>query len=121
MNELKRILVIDDEPIVRATVNRILSKEIGYDVTLAENGKNGIERFKNENYDLILLDIKMPDIDGLDVLHEIVSYNPNQTVIIISGFYTEETKEEAQKKGVFAFIEKPFTPFQLLEIVKKAI
>lgn len=121
MNKLKHILVIDDEPIIRTSVERILRKELGYTVILAASGKEGIEKFIEDNYDLILLDIKMPDIDGLDVLKEIVLLNPHQTVIIISGFYTEETKQEAQKQGVFAFIEKPFTPFQLLEVVKQAL
>jgi DNA-binding NtrC family response regulator len=121
MNMLKKILIIDDEPIIRTVVKRILHNELGYTVTLAQSGQEGIEKFRKTDFDLILLDIRMPDIDGLDVLTDILESKPEQRVIIITGYYTKETKEKAEQRGVCAFIEKPFTPFHLLETVKNAL
>jgi two-component system nitrogen regulation response regulator NtrX len=121
MDKLKKILIIDDELIIRSAVERILHNELGYAVTVAESGQEGLQYIKEEDFALILLDIKMPDRDGLDVLGELLLSKPHQKVIIISGYYPKEAKEEVQKKGIYAFIEKPFTPFYLLNIVKKAL
>jgi DNA-binding NtrC family response regulator len=114
-----KILVIDDEKSIRNTLKDILGFE-GYQVELAENGKNGIELVKSTDFDIILCDIKMPEMDGLEVLEQIIRIKPESTVVMISGHGTIDTAVEAIKKGAFDFIEKPLDLNRLLITLRNA-
>jgi DNA-binding NtrC family response regulator len=121
MSDLIKILVIDDESVIRTAVKRILEIESIYHVTAVESGREGLEMLAKEPFDLVLLDIKMPDVDGLEVSKIIFSINPEQKVIIMSGYSTVETIKQAREHGASDFIEKPFTPDQLLKVIKKTV
>ena len=116
------ILVIDDEQIMRDGCSRILSRD-GWSVICAENGKQALEEIKGhpENVDVILLDLMMPGMSGMDVLDHIRTFDPNLLVIVITGYATVESAVEAMKKGAYDFIPKPFTPDQLRIVVRRAL
>jgi len=114
-----KILVIDDEKSIRNTLKDILGFE-GYQVEIAENGIVGIEMVKSTDYDIILCDIKMPDMDGIEVLEQIMHLKPESTMVMISGHGTIDTAVEAIKKGAFDFIEKPLDLNRLLITLRNA-
>ena len=116
---MKKILVIDDEAIVRTSCQRALEPE-GYDVKLAASGREGIGLMEKESFGLVLLDLKMPDMDGIEVLNKINAAWPETKVIMVTGYSTVETAVQALRLGAFNFIEKPFTPDTLLTGVKEA-
>ncbi len=118
MNKPK-ILVIDDEEIVRISCKKCLIPE-GYDVDLAGSGREGMELTGSTHYDLILTDLKMPDMDGMEFLMKIKEKQPDAKVIMITGYSTVEHAVEAIKLGAFNYIEKPFTPDKLITAVKEA-
>ena len=122
MPDQVQILVIDDEQIMREGCSRILSKD-GLVVICAENGNRGLEEIKGrpENIDVILLDLMMPGMSGMEVLDHIRTIDPNLLVIVITGYATVESAVEAMKKGAYDFIPKPFTPDQLRIIVRRAL
>ena len=103
---MPKILVIDDERSIRNTLKEILEYE-KFEVDLAEDGIEGLEIAKSSKYDVILCDIKMPRMDGLEVLEKLMEDNPDNTVVMISGHGTVETAVEAIKKGAYDFISKP--------------
>jgi PAS domain S-box-containing protein len=117
-----QILVIDDEQIMRDGCSRILSKD-GWTVLTAENGKKGLEEIQAqpERIDVILLDLMMPGMSGMEVLDQVRMIDPNLLVIVITGYATVESAVEAMKKGAYDFIPKPFTPDQLRIVVKRAL
>jgi len=114
-----KILVIDDERSIRNTLKDILGFE-GYQVELAENGRSGIDMAQSSEFDIILCDIKMPEVDGLEVLEQIMKSKPESTVVMISGHGTIDTAVEAIKKGAFDFIEKPLDLNRLLITLRNA-
>jgi DNA-binding NtrC family response regulator len=115
---MKKILVIDDEAIVRTSCQRTLVPE-GYDVRLATNGREGIAFMEKEQFSLVLLDLKMPDMDGIEVLNKINKTWPDTKVVMVTGYSTVDTAVQALRLGAFNFIEKPFTPDTLLGAVKE--
>ncbi len=115
-----RILVIDDEAIVRTSCQRILEPE-GYAVKTAKNGTEGIEMLSSNVFDLILTDLKMPDMDGVEVLRRIKETAPDTEVIIMTGHGTVSTAVRAMKIGAHDFIEKPFSPDDLLKLTSRAL
>jgi DNA-binding NtrC family response regulator len=114
------ILIIDDEKSIRNVLNDILQHE-GYQVDEAPDGEQGIKQFSSKSYDLVLCDIKMPKVDGMDVLQQIMEMNPEVPVIMISGHGTIETAVEAVKKGAFDFISKPPDLNRLLITIRNAL
>lgn len=122
MPDQVQILVIDDEQIMRDGCLRILSKD-GWSVLTAENGKKGLEEIQGhpENIDVVLLDLMMPGMSGMEVLDQVRIIDPNLPVIVITGYATVESAVEAMKKGAYDFIPKPFTPDQLRIVVKRAL
>lgn len=116
------ILVIDDEQIMRDGSSRILSKD-GWGVITAENGQSGLEviQRRSDEIDVILLDLMMPGMSGMEVLDRIRGIDPNLLVIVITGYATVESAVEAMKKGAYDFIPKPFTPDQLRIVVRRAL
>ncbi len=115
---MNKILVIDDEPIVRTSCERTLAPE-GYDVTAVASGKEGLEMLEKETFGLVLLDLKMPDMDGIEVLDNIKNKWPDTKVVMVTGYSTVDTAVQALRFGAFNFIEKPFTPDTLLNAVKE--
>ena len=115
-----RILVIDDEKIVRISCKKCLMPE-GYDVDIAGNGREGLQLTGTAQYDVILTDLKMPDMDGMEFLTKIKETQPEAKVIMITGYNTVEHAEEAMRRGAYYYIEKPFTPDTLVSAVREAL
>jgi DNA-binding NtrC family response regulator len=115
-----RILVVDDEMIVCESCKRILEED-GYEVETALSGREAFDKMKESPFDIIITDLKMPEIDGMEVLRTFRKEYPDAIVIMITGFSTVETAVEAMKLGAFDYIPKPFTPDEVSIVVKKAI
>ncbi len=116
-----RILVIDDEPIVGLSCERILSLEKKYEIRIETNPQQGLKEALTDNYDLILLDIVMPDLDGMEILKRIEVLGISSEVVIITGYATIQTAIEAIKHGAADYVSKPFTPDELKIIIEKVI
>lgn len=116
---MSKILVIDDEKSIRNTLKEILEFE-GYQVELAEDGSMGIELFEKGGYELVLCDIKMPRMDGIEVLDRLQKHAADIPVVMISGHGNIDTAVEAIKKGAFDFIEKPLDLNRLLITIRNA-
>jgi len=111
-----KILVIDDEDIVRLSCSRTLVPE-GYELKMAKNGTEGLKMLEEDSFDLVLTDLKMPNMDGIEVLANIKENWPATDVVIVTGYQTVETAVKAIKLGAFDYIEKPFTPDSLIATV----
>lgn len=116
---MAKILIIDDERAIRRALREILEFE-DFQVDEAENGVEGLEKAKNTLYDIIFCDIKMPQMDGMEVLDALVSQKIDSPVIMISGHGNIETAVEAIKKGAFDFIEKPLDLNRILVTIRNA-
>src|SRR3954462_8003286 len=114
------ILIIDDEKAIRKTLTEILSFE-GYKLEEAADGEEGLKRFKEKAFDVVLCDIKMPKVDGIDFLQKAVEMNPDIPIIMISGHGNIETAVEAVKKGAYDFIQKPPDLNRLLITIRNAM
>lgn len=114
------VLVIDDEESMRDSCSQILAKD-GFRPETAEDGTVGLEKVQNVNPDLVLIDLKMPGINGFEVLDRVKEYDPNIISIVITGYATIESAVEAMKKGAYDFLPKPFTPDQLRIIIKRGL
>lgn len=117
---MSKILVIDDERSIRNTLKDILEYE-KYQVDLAEDGQQGIELIRKNEYDTVLCDIKMPGMDGIEVLQKIQILVPDVPVIMISGHGNIDTAVESIKKGAFDYIEKPLDLNRLLITIRNAM
>ena len=117
---MTKILVIDDERPIRSTLKEILEFE-KFTVETAEDGKAGLNLIKKNKYDLILCDIKMPKMDGMEVLDKIVENNIETPVVMISGHGNVETAVEAIKKGAYDFIQKPLDLNRTLVTLRNAL
>lgn len=113
------ILVVDDEEDIRDASERILTR-MGFQVSKASRGDQAIKLFKENNFSIILLDLKMPGMDGMEVLKEIRQIDDSVHIIVITGYATLETAIEAMKRGAYDFISKPFEPEQLRIIINRA-
>jgi two-component system NtrC family response regulator len=115
-----KILVIDDEEIVCLSCQRILTEE-GYEVHPRLSGPEGLKLLAEEPFDLAIVDLKMPGMDGMEVLQSIKRDYPQIPVIMITGYATVESAVEAMKSGAFDYLPKPFTPDEVAVVVKKAL
>jgi len=115
-----RILVVDDEKRIRDGCRSILTLG-GFEVGLAENGYAGLKKIEEEHFDIILLDLMMPGLRGIDLLEHVKARHPDTLVIVITGYATLEHAVEAMKKGAFDFISKPFSPEDLRAVIARAI
>ncbi|MBW2030298.1 MAG: response regulator [Deltaproteobacteria bacterium] len=115
-----KILVVDDEKRIREGCRTVLAQE-GFDVEVAEDGFSGLKKVQEAHFDLVLLDLMLPGIQGMDILEEVRAKHPDIVVIVITGYATLEHAVEAMKKGAFDFISKPFSPQDLRGVVGKAI
>ena len=117
---MAKILVIDDEKPIRNTLQEILEYE-DHQVEIASDGFDGLEKAKENKYDIILCDIKMPNMDGIEVLEKLEKVSPDVPVVMISGHGSVETAVEALKKGAYDFIEKPLELNRLLVTIRNAL
>jgi two-component system nitrogen regulation response regulator NtrX len=117
---MAEILIIDDEKAIRKTLTEILMFE-GYKIDEAPDGEEGLKKFREKTFDLVLCDIKMPKLDGLEFLLRAGSINPDVPIIMISGHGNIETAVEAVKKGAFDFISKPPDLNRLLITIRNAM
>ncbi len=114
------ILIIDDDKVIQDSCSLILKKE-GYEVHVAGDGEKGLLAFKKKLFHVILLDLKMPRMDGMQVLAKIKEESPETPVIIITGYASIESAVEAMKQGAFEYLTKPFTPEELRISINKAL
>jgi len=117
---MSRVLVIDDERAIRNTLKEVLEYE-NHEVQIAENGPAGIEMFESGNFDIVLCDIKMPGMDGTEVLQKITEIRSDIPVVMISGHGNIDTAVDAIKKGAFDFLEKPLDLNRVLITIKNAL
>ena len=119
---MPKILIIEDEAAIRRVLTKILSEESdSYKVDEAEDGLSGVEKIKNEDYDLVLCDIKMPKMDGVEVLDAIKKLKPEIPVVMISGHGDLETAVNTMRLGAFDYISKPPDLNRLLNTVRNAL
>jgi DNA-binding NtrC family response regulator len=114
-----KILVIDDEKSIRNTMKNILEYE-GYEVVLADNGKNALLAAETDSFDVVFCDIKMPEMDGIEILDKLQEKHPETPVIMISGHGTVDAVVECIKKGAYDFIEKPLDLNRILITIRNA-
>ena len=116
----KKALVIDDEQVVLDSVTKILTDE-NYEVDVSLSGREGLQWAIGRDYTIVLTDIRMPDIGGMRVLRDIKRAKPSLPVVMITGYASVESSVQAMKLGAADYIEKPFTPDQLLKAVASAL
>jgi len=117
---LLRVLIIDDEPVVLDSCTEILRDE-GVTIATAPDGQLGLSLVKEFRPDLVLVDLKMPGLSGIEVLAAITDLDPTVVTVVITGYATVDTAIEAMKSGAYDFIPKPFTPGQLRLIVARSL
>jgi two-component system response regulator AtoC len=115
---MKSVLIIDDDPLIRKTLSGHLVKQ-GFDVQLAEEGEEGVRRFREFNPDLVILDVRLPDIDGLEVLRQIKDLNSKAYVLMMTAYDDMKTTVEAIKLGAFEYLVKPLNFIDLNLTVTK--
>ena len=118
--EPPRVLAVDDEQVVCESIRRVLSLE-GYAVSTTTSAREGLDLVRKHEFDLILLDIKMPEVDGIEFLREARAISPEAEVLIVTGYATIETAVEAMKLGAFDYLEKPVSPPQLIVAAARAL
>ena len=115
-----RIMLVDDEGITLKRLRRILEKQ-GYVVSSYTHPEGALKRMEDTPYDLVITDMKMPGMDGMELMIAIKSRFPAMEVIVMSGYATIDNAVEATREGAFHYLKKPFTPEQFLEVVEKAL
>jgi DNA-binding NtrC family response regulator len=114
------IHVIDDEPIIHEVLSQLLTSE-GYEVELSSSGEEALEKYDSETYDVILLDLLMPGLDGIEVLKSIKKIDPRAVIIIITAYASVESAIAAMKLGAYDYVQKPFKHEELLLTIKRAL
>jgi len=120
MSGIIRVLIIEDDETVRDVLNSFLGGK-GFSVTLAQNGEEGIDMLRAEKFDLILTDLVMPGITGMDVLREAIASKISVPVVVMTAFGTVQTAVEAMRTGAFDYITKPFNLDELTIVIDKAL
>lgn len=114
------ILIVDDEPVVIKSCERILSPE-GYTVKATTSAREAVSLLRNGGIDLLITDLKMPEMDGIDLIRSIKSTNPSIGVVVITGYPSQETIKDALHLGIIDYLPKPFSPTLLLDVTSKAL
>lgn len=113
------ILILDDEPIVSKRLKPSLNKK-GYIVETFTESMEAMKRIREKNFDIVITDLKMEGVDGMQFLTEVKKRSPETEVIVITGFATMETAKESFRKGVFDFLAKPFKLGEITEVILRA-
>ena len=116
---MKEILIVDDDRVVLSSCKRILESE-GYAVSLTPSVKEALEKLEQKNFDLLLVDVIMPEYDGMYLIGNVREYLPHLPILVMSGYPTPETISSGMRMGATHFIAKPFTPDELIKAVHKA-
>ncbi len=115
-----RILVVDDDPVVAKSINRVLTAK-GFAVINAQNGEEALQKLKNETYDVVFTDIKMPGLSGIEVAERIKASQPWLPVVIVTGYGSRENQARADAVGVSDFLHKPLSPEMIERSASKAL
>lgn len=119
-DEMDLILVVDDDPAALEVIANLLNKE-GYKVDTAENGADALNKMKDKYYSLVLVDRRLPDIDGVDLLKQIEDTDPKMRKVIFTGYPSLENVQEAMTIGAHAYLTKPVEPQKILKTVKRQL
>ncbi len=119
MVERMQVLILDDEPIVGKRLRPALAK-VGCDVEVYDAPGPALRRLEEKEFHVVVTDIRMEDIDGIEVLERVLDRHPGTKVVMITGYATVEVAREAMAKGAFDFIAKPFKPQELRAVIAKA-
>jgi NADP-reducing hydrogenase subunit HndA len=114
------VLVVDDDPIVLKSCERILQPE-EYEVRTTTSPKEGLSMVKREPYDLVITDIKMPEMDGLEFVRHVKDYSTDISIVMITGYPSQESVKEALRMGIADYLPKPFSPALLIDATQKAV
>lgn len=114
------ILIIDDDLMIRDMLYDFFLEK-GFSVIAADNGQSAMETIGNRDFDAAIVDVKLPESDGLSLVRELMSKRPNTPVIVVTGYPTEDIRDEAYRLGAVAFMEKPFKVTRMAATLKKAI
>jgi DNA-binding NtrC family response regulator len=114
-----QIMLVDDEPIVGKRLKPALAKD-GFEVEVFEDSKRALQRLQEKQFDIVVTDVRMEDVDGIQVLEHVLARSERTKVIIITGYATVEVAREALVKGAFDFIAKPFKPNDLRAVIDRA-
>ena len=114
-----QVLLVDDEEIVGKRLKPSIEKA-GYEVEVFQNGSEAVNRIKDKHFDIVVTDVRMDEVDGMDVLQAVQEASPGTRTIIITGYARSDLVREAQIKGAYDFIAKPFRPKDLLKIIDQA-
>jgi DNA-binding NtrC family response regulator len=120
MNDSLSILVLDDEPIVGKRLRAALEKN-GYAVEVFEDSRAALRRLDEREFDIVVTDVRMEEVDGIQVLEHVLERSKRTKVVVITGYATVEVAREALAKGAFDFIAKPFKPDDLRQVIQKAV
>ena len=119
-NEICRLLVVDDEAIVGKRLKQVFSK-IGFEIETYTEAAAAMAAMTEKPFDIVVTDLKMDGMDGMEVLRRVRAMNPRTQVIIITGYASPETAELAQQQGVFEFLAKPFRLDELKQVIFRAL
>ena len=120
MNASRKVLVVDDDPAVRKSIDRVLSSK-GYAVITAENGEEAMRKLKEEKYDVVYTDIRMPGMSGLEVAEQVKARKPWTPVVIITGYGSDAAEARAKAAGVTSFLHKPLSPEMIEDSAREAL
>ena len=120
MGEKAKVLVVDDEAVVRESYMRTLSG-VSWKVKAVLNGREALDIMEDETFDVVLLDIRMPEMDGIEVLRRIKTRWPESQVVIITGYPSIETAKEAVRLGAYNYLAKPLGPREIVEATTGAM
>lgn len=110
MSALHKVLVVDDDPVVGMSFNRVLSSDKGYVVITAQNAADALEKLREQEYDVVFTDIRMPGMDGVELAERVRARQPWTPVVIVTGYGTKANEERAKAAGVLEFLNKPLSP-----------
>src|SRR5512133_515005 len=121
MSALRKVLVVDDDPVVGKSFDRVLSQDKGYVVITAQNAAQALEKLHEQEYDLVFTDIKMPGMDGVELTERVKASRPWTPVVIITGYGSTENEVRAKAAGVSDFMRKPLSPEMIEESAAHAL
>ena len=114
------VLIVDDDDTLRATLRKIFTKA-GYRTEVAEDADEAMTAFTEQSWDLVLADLKMPRKDGLSLLDDLRKIRPDALVVIMTAYGDQETRDEAMRRGAYAYLNKPVSRAELLSLCQKAL
>lgn len=120
MSATRKVLVVDDDPVVGKSFGRVLSQK-GYAVITAESGAQALEKMREQDYDMVFTDIKMPGMSGIELTEQIKAQQPWMPVVIVTGFGSKDNEARARAAGVSDFLNKPLSPEMIEQSAERAM